>query len=57
MSRNKSALLLWKIDMRKNDKSRKEHIAEMQRVIHEIETTTSEYGKEIAQIEETTQSI
>jgi hypothetical protein len=32
-------------DMRKNDKSRTEHIAEMQRVIHEIEATTSEYRK------------
>ena len=31
--------------MRKNDKAREEHLAEMQRVIHEIENTTSEYRK------------
>ena len=31
--------------MRKNDKSRAEHFVEMQRVIHEIENTTSEYRK------------
>ena len=31
--------------MRKNDKARAEHLAEMQRVIHEIENTTSEYRK------------
>lgn len=31
--------------MRKNDKSREEHLTEIQRVIHEIENTTSEYRK------------